>query len=110
MSDIIWTKHALERNQQRQITGSWIETTVNHPDSWSDIGGGKIKSTKVFGKHTVTTITTKADSGKYLILSAWVNPPVVGSTDYKKESFKNEMKKASGIKKFFITLKNQLGF
>jgi hypothetical protein len=110
MGSIVWTKHALERNKERQITESWIEGTVNNPDDYSEIEGGKIKSQKKFGNHTVTVITARADSGKYLILSAWVNPPMPGTQDYRKESFQKSMKKSGGLGKFIHTLKNQLGF
>jgi len=109
MSDIIWTKHALERNRERQITQNWIEKTVNHPDEYSIIENGKIKSNKNFGQHTVTVITTKADSGKYLILSAWVNPPIPGTKDYKKENYKKKARNSSGVKKIWLTLLGQLG-
>lgn len=110
MSDIIWTKHAAERNKERQITQDWIEKTINNPDDFSEIEGGKIKSNKNFGQHTVTVITTKADSGKYLILSAWINPPVPGTADFKKENQRRKIKSSSGIKKIWLTLLSQLGF
>lgn len=110
MSDIIWTKHAQARNQERQITQDWIEKTINNPDDFSEIEGGKIKSNKNFGLHTVTVITTKANSGKYLILSAWVNPPIPGTKDFKKESQKRKIRNSSGIKKIWLTLLGQLGF
>jgi hypothetical protein len=110
MSNIIWTKHAQERNKGRQITVNWIESSVNHPDSYSEIEGGKLKSFKNFGKHNVTVITTKTDEGKYLILSAWVNPPIIGTDDYKKEKLYKNLKKASSFKKLWLTLKAQLGF
>lgn len=110
MSNFIWTKHALERNKERQITQSWIEATVNNPDYCSNIEGGKIKSIKKFGTHEVTAITTKSDSGKYLILSAWINPPIPGTKDFKKENYYKNMKNSSGIKKILLIIKNQLGF
>lgn len=110
MSNIIWTKHASERNNERQITQNWIESTINNPDNYSNIEGGKIKSQKRFGQHTVTVITAKADSGKYLVLSSWVNPPISGTADFKKERYENSIKKSSGLKRFFQTFLNQLGF
>lgn len=110
MSNIIWTNHARERNQQRQITEDWIETTVNRPDNYSEVEGGRIKSQKSFGQYTVTVITTKADSGKYLILSSWVNPPISGTMDHKNKSFQKNMKKSSGAKKIIRTILGQLGF
>lgn len=110
MSKIIWTKHAEERNRERQITQGWIEATINHPDNFSEIEGGKIKCVKNFGDYTVTVITSKTDSGKYLVLSSWVNPPITGTSDYKKGRYQNHIKKASSAKKLWITLCKQLGF
>ncbi len=109
MSDIIWTNHALKRNKERQITQAWIEKTINHPDEFSTIEGGKTKSNKIFGSYTVTVITTKSDSGKYLILSAWVNPPIPGTKDYKKENYKKNARNSSGFKKIWLILLGQLG-
>lgn len=109
MSSIIWTKHAEERNRERQISQNWIESTVNNPDDFSEIEGGKIKSNKNFGNHTVSVITTKANSGRYLILSAWANPPITGTEDYKKENYRKKMKKANPLKKFWLTFIKQIG-
>lgn len=110
MSNIVWTNHALERNKDRQITQSWIEQTINNPESYSELGGNKTESKKRFGHQTVTVVTAKTDSGQYLILSAWINPPNVGTNDFKKQSYNQQMKKASNLKKLFITFKSQLGF
>jgi hypothetical protein len=110
MSNIVWTKHAEERNKERQITKNWIEATINHPDNFSDIEGGRIKCIKNFGKHMVTVITTKTNDGKYLVLSSWINPPITGTPDHKKRDYNEKMRRSSLIKKFWITLKNQLGF
>ena len=110
MSDIIWTKHAQARNRERQITQDQIEKTVNNPDEFSQIEGGKTKSNKNFGQHTVTVITTKVESGRYLILSAWINPPIPGTKDFKKENNRKKIRNSSGIKKIWLTLLGQLGF
>ncbi len=109
MSNFIWTKHAEERNKERQITSDWIGSTINNPDNYSEIEGGKIKCVKNFGKHTVTVITSKTDSGKYLVLSAWVNPPISGTSDQKKENYYKKNKKSGPLGKFWITFRNQLG-
>lgn len=110
MSNIVWTKHAEERNKDRQITYDWVESTINQPDNFSEIEGGKIKCVKDFGKHTVTVIATKTDNGKYLVLSSWINPPVSGTNDYRQKKHNKNLKKSSPLKKILLTLKNQLGF
>ena len=100
MTRIIWTNHALERNKERKITTSWVEKTVRDADSVANMEEGKIKSIKNFGKQTVSVVTAKTDSGENLILSAWIDPPNYGTTDYNKKS---------GLKNFWVTLKNQIG-
>lgn len=110
MSEIIWTKHALKRNKERKINQKWIEKTIKYPDNYSRIEGEKIESNKNFGNHTVTVITKRTESGNNLILSAWINPPVKGTKDYKKEKYYKSLKNSSGYKKLLIILKNHLGF
>ena len=109
MGNIIWTNHAFEKNKERQITQNWIEQTINNPDDYFEIDGGKIESRKKFGNQTVTVITAKTESGKYLILSAWIDPPSLGTSDFKKKKLRNDMKKASTIKKIWLTFLNQIG-
>lgn len=109
MSDIIWTNHAKERNKQRQITESWVEGTVNNPDSYREIEDGKTESKKKFENYTVTVITAKSKEGKYLILSTWINPPIYGTNDYKKSEYIKEAKKAGPFKKLLLTIVHQLG-
>jgi hypothetical protein len=105
---IIWTKHAIERNKERQITVSLVEKTINSPDKSFPQEEGKIKYVKDFGKQTVSAVTTKTDHGEYLILSAWIDPPNPGTANYKKEGFRMKMKNAGTLKKFWLTLRNQI--
>ena len=109
MGDIIWTKHARQRNSQRQISENWAEQTVNSPDETKELEEGKTEYKKRFNNQTVTVVTAKSREGKYLILSSWINPPIVGTSDYKNKEYDKQMKKAGGLKKLFLTLIRQIG-
>ena len=106
---IIWTKHAIERNRERQVTVSWVESTINSPDQNFSEEDGKIKYTKAFGKQTVSVITAKGSNGEYLVISAWIDPPNPGTADYKREEYEKQIKKAGTIRKFLITFLHQIG-
>lgn len=109
MSSIIWTNHARERNSQRLISEAWIMKTLNDPDESIPEDNQTIKHKKRFEHQTVTVITKYTEKGDYLILSSWINPPTIGSSDFKNQQRNSEMKKASGLKKFWVTLLNQIG-
>ena len=109
MDNLVWTKHALERNKERQITISWVEQTVNNPGSFSEIEEGKTKFEKKFGIQTVWVVCTKTDSGKYLVLSSWINPPIIGTKDYKNKQYSKELSKSGLLRKFWLTLLHQIG-
>ena len=109
MGDIIWTKHARQRNSQRQISENWAEQTVNSPDETKELEEGKTEYKKRFNNQTVTVVTAKSREGKYLILSSWINPPVPGTIDYKNRNYNKQMKSAGSFKKFWLTLLRQLG-
>lgn len=109
MSEIIWTKHAQERNRERQITQNWVEQTVNNPDESKKTEDGKLESKKKFGDSTVTVITTKSSEGKHLILSSWINPPTYGTTNYKNKIYIKKLRRAGSLKKLWLTFIHQIG-
>lgn len=122
INDVVFTNHAIERLQSRGITGDWVWQTVKKPDSSNP---GKEKYTtefkKAFGQHTVTAVSKKNDIGEWVVLSAWIDPPLPGTQDYyKKEQygkkiskdrqFDKRMEKASFWGKIFLTIRKQIGF
>lgn len=109
MSDFIWTNHAKERNKERQITEKWIEQTVNSPDETKALENGKTEYKKRFGNQTVAVVTTKSREGKYLVLSTWINPPNLGTYDFKKNEYLKKIKKAGNLKKLWLTFLHQAG-
>ncbi len=106
---IIWTKHALERNKERQITSSWVESTINSPDKSFPEEDGKVKYIKNFGKQTVSVVTAKGDNGEYLVISAWIDPPNPGTTDYKNNQYERQINKAGSFRRLLLTLLRQIG-
>jgi hypothetical protein len=110
MSKIIWTNHAIQRIHDRKIPQSQIEQTIYSPDSKINNNDSSIESLRQFGHQKVHVITRENEKGEIIILSCWINPPNHGSQDYKKEKYYKENKKASGLKRFWLTFKNQIGF
>ncbi len=121
ITDVVFTNHAIERMNQRGITGDWAWQSVKQPDRTSP---GKEKHTtefiKQFNKHQVTTIAKKNDIGEWVVLSAWMDPPLHGTSDYyKKEKYNKKMdrnrnldkkmEKASFWGKVWITVRKQIG-
>lgn len=107
---IIWTNHALSRMLSRGVKQENALRTFRNPDEKHE---GKYDSTiykKLFGNETITLVVKKGDRGDYLVVSAWMDPPLPGSKDAREKSFYLEYKKAKGLKKFFLLFKRQLGF
>jgi hypothetical protein len=106
----IWTKHALERIGQRGLTQDLVWKAFQYPDKTID---GKNPGTneyqKRFGKSLVTVIATLNEKKQWLILSCWIDPPLPGSIDIKKNEYWKAYKKAGFWGKFWITLKKQFG-
>lgn len=109
MQRIIWTNHAKKRISDRKITQNQILESVKSPDSKINNEDGSVEVAKEYGNQKVHVVIKENEKGELIILSCWINPPNHGSADYKKGQFNKKLKKASGIKKFWYTLLNQLG-
>ncbi len=122
INDVVFTNHAIERMKQRGITGDWVWQAVKQPD---DNNPGKEKHTtefiKNFGNHRVTVVGKKNDIGEWVVVSAWMDPPLQGTEDfYKREKYlknreKNrflsrQIEKASFWGKLWLTFRKQAGF
>jgi|GEM_PF-1196102 len=81
---IIWTNHALERLKARQIPQEYAWKTFRFPDgSKPGKSGGSQEFTKKIESYSVTVIAKQNDQKAWLILSAWIDPPIQGSIDVK---------------------------
>lgn len=121
INDVVFTNHAIERMEDRGITGDWAWQTVRSPDKTA---AGKEKHTtefvKEFGTHKVTAIAKKNDIGEWVVLSVWMDPPLHGTQDYyKKEKYHKKMERERSLDKkmerssfwgkLFLTLRKQIG-
>lgn len=72
-SQVIFTKHALNRGQQRYVTQEKIEQVLHNPDKIIQIGGGKSKFTRVIDqRHFQVIASYLSKENKWLVISAWV--------------------------------------
>ncbi len=107
---VIWTNHALDRIGQRGLTQELAIAAFNHPEESVKGREGSTEYKKHFGRSTVSVIAKKNERGEWLILSTWVNPPIEGTLDYKKQQHYNRYKNSSGFLKFLLFVKKHLGF
>lgn len=92
--NVIWTNHALSRLAERKLPHKLALETFQYPDSTrpgKQIGTREV--TKRFGRHVVTLITKQNEKGEWIVLSAWVDPPYYGTTDYEKRQKYNQYMK-----------------
>lgn len=122
VNDVVFTNHAIERMQQRGLSGDLVWQTVKTPDK--KVPGKEKHTTEFIKRHnnrTITAVSKKNDLGEWVVLSAWIDPPFPGTTDFhKKEKYQRKMEKiheldkkmekASFWGKLWITFRKQTGF
>lgn len=106
---VIWTNHALERLQQRGITQEQALTTFRNPESSHVRDHGATAYVKFFGEKKVTLLGKYTNEKEWIIVSAWIDPPLPGSADEKKKKRYWEYKNAVWWKKILLAFRNQLG-
>ena len=105
----IWTDHALERIRERGIPHDYAIESIKNPDSSERNDKGGLRTIKRIDDKTITTVTKKNEKGETLVISIWMDPPIIGTKDYKKKQRYNEYKKGSLGKKIWLTILKQLG-
>lgn len=106
----IWTNHALERLGQRGLSQDMAWKAFQYPDrSLPGKNSGTTEYQKRFGPSLVTVIAAQNERKQWLILSCWIDPPLPGSIDIKKNEDWKKYRKAGFWGKFWLTLKKQLG-
>ncbi len=111
MSSYILTNHAKDRIQERKIPDSYIYQTFNSPDQ--SIKGKQYGTTeyiKRFDTYKVTLICKQNERYEWIIVSAWMDPPMSGTQDEKKRNRYLAYQKASGWGKFWLIVKQSFGF
>ena len=107
---VIWTNHALRRMKERGLGQDMALSAFHHPDieeKGNDADSFRYK--KKFEDKEVTIVAKKNERNEWLILSAWIDPPLPGSEDDKRRKAFREYQKASFFKKVLITAARQLG-
>lgn len=108
--NIIWTNHALQRLKNRGLSQQDAYKTFKNPDRKTV---GKQLGTTEFQKEMysseITVIAKKNERNQWLILSAWVEPPIPGSIDAKRKEEYEKYKKMGFWEKTLFVLKRQLG-
>lgn len=79
---IIWTNHALERLKARQIPQESAWKAFRFPESsYKGKTQGSFEFAKKIQKNTITTVAKQNDRKEWIILSAWIDPPLTSSID-----------------------------
>ncbi|MFA6005640.1 MAG: hypothetical protein WC775_04115 [Patescibacteria group bacterium] len=109
--DLIWTNHALERIGQRGLNQEMAWSAVVQYDTYRDgKQSGTTEYEKRFGKSKVTAIVKVNEKGEKVVISCWIDPPYYGTDDYYKKQAYNRFQKAGFWGKFWLTIKEALGF
>lgn len=106
---IIWTNHALDRLLQRGLRQDLAWQTFKNPDKTTQKTNGIIEHYKRFDTFYVTVLAKQNEKKEWIVISCWMDPPVEGSIDWKKQQDYKRYKKASFWGKLFLTLKKQIG-
>lgn len=107
---VIWTNHALERLHQRKLPQHIAFLAFQQPDA--KIEGknpGTIELQKKYGNALITLIIRQTEEREWLILSAWIDPPMFGTADHKKKEDWKKFKKSGFWGKLWYTIKRQVG-
>lgn len=105
----IWTNHALQRLEQRQVSQDLAAAAFNNPqNSKQGNAPGSMQYSRSFGDIMVTVVAKKNERNEWIILSCWI-VPLRNHRYHEKEAYRNTQQ-ASFFGKFFDTLKKQLGF
>ena len=106
----IWTDHALQRQGSRGLSLELASKTFNTPDH-SKIGKnpGTWEYTKKFGVSTVTVIAKKNEKNEWIVISNWIDPPLPGTEDEKKQKAYRGYQKKGFWGKLFSSILKQLG-
>lgn len=106
---VIWTDHALERIKERGIPKEYATEALKNPDSVSPSKEKGVRIRKQIEDKKLTLVVKKNEKSESVVLSIWMDPPMLGTKDYKNKQRYNEYKKGSLGKKIWLTVLKQLG-
>lgn len=114
--NVIWTNHALERLHQRKLPQHIAYLAFQKPDerfrgknpgTWELQRKYTVPNTEQTA--TITLIVKQNERKEWLILSAWIDPPIYGTADHKKREAWKQYKKSGFWGKLWYVIKKQLG-
>jgi len=105
----IWTDHANARMKERGISKDYATKALKNPDSSEPNDGNSVRLTKYIEDKKITLVTKTNEKNETLVISIWMDPPMVGTNDYKKKQRYNEYKRGGIGKKIWLTILKQLG-
>lgn len=110
MPTIVFTKHALQRLDQRAFPQRYVEDAIFKPDT---VTAGQQKGTleyqRKFEGKKVTAIVGKGGKGEDVVLSCWIDPPIYGTSDYKKKERYRKYQKAGFWGKVMMDILSSFG-
>lgn len=108
---VIWTHHALERLHQRKLPQHTAFLAFQSPDArHRGKQSGTLELQKKYQNSTITLIVKQNEKKEWIILSAWIDPPLPGTHDHRKKVAWEKYKKAGFWGKLWYTFKKQLGW
>lgn len=106
---LIFTNHAIRQMKNRGLSQDMAALVFKHADRSFK---GKTKNAFVYQKRfedsRVTVIAKQNERNEWVVLSAWIDPPIPGSPDAKEKEQYKKYQKASFWGKLWLTLKKQL--
>lgn len=99
---VVWTKHALQRLKERDISQGDAWYTWRKPDQNRRGKSGNWVYYKTYGDQKIEVVAKKDEKGKWIILSVWSRKIRVQKSGKAKDIFV-----LSFLKKFFSGKKNR---
>lgn len=107
---VIWTNHALERLHQRKLPQHIAFLAYSQSDTrMAGKQPGTTELRKQYGRSLITLIMRQNERREWLVLSAWIDPPLPGTLDHKKHSAWKQQKRAGFWGKLWYQIKKQFG-
>ena len=110
----IWTNHVLERLRERGLAQDKAGEVFLHPERrFLGKQADTVEYQKHFGNSLVTLIVKENEKKEFIIISAWIDPPLAGTKDAKRKekwvTYKEKYRKSSFWGKVYLTFKKQIG-
>lgn len=107
---LIFTNHVLSRIKERGIRPEQIWETYKNPDKQSGVKKGATERTKKFGNYFVSIVFKHNEKNEVIIISAWMDPPLPGTSDAKEHKWWKKYKRSGFWGKLWLTAVKQIGF